>query len=111
MLISKVSHCDECENILLLLSKIDCKLAQLGNIKYNNISYMLGNNEGICIIPKLLIYKRILLYKYKNPKYLKNWCLSIIMDAVKKLTLGCISKCFKPEDCYSQDYEFQIKIK
>lgn len=111
MSISKLTNCSESTNIIFLLSKIDCKLAELGNTKYNNISFMLNEKDNICSISKLLIYKRILLYKYKNIEYLKNWCLADIMSVIKKLTSNCVSKCFKPEDCYSQNYEFQINPK
>ena len=42
MLSPRLTNCPECANIPSLLKKIDCKLAELGNNLYNNISYMLN---------------------------------------------------------------------
>ena len=57
MSISKLTNCSESTNIIFLLSKIDCKLAELGNTKYNNISFMLNEKDNICSISKLLYIK------------------------------------------------------
>ena len=97
--------CKKCENIPKLLASIDCKLAELGNNLYNNISYLLNKNNDICNISKLLVYKNILIAKNNNSNYLKNWCFCSITTQVKKLTIGCVNKCFKPQNCYSKNYE------
>lgn len=85
-----------CQDTLKILALVDCKLAELGNNLYNNLSYLLNNNSDICTISKLIMYKRILLYKSNNQNYLKNWCLCNITNAIKHLTIGCIKKCCKP---------------
>lgn len=103
----ETSNNNNCNNIYKLLASIDCKLAELGNDLYNNISYMLNKNIDTCVITKLLMYKSILSKKNINPNYLKNWCISDIGDAVKTLTIGCVRKCFKPEECYEINYQLE----
>ena len=93
-----VCKCNTSNDICNDLSLIDCKLAELGNQLYNNISYLLNNNVEICSISKLLIYKRMLTHKYNNPKYLSKWCLCDIKNKIKKITLNCKSKCCKSTD-------------
>lgn len=99
MLIQTFNDCQDCNTISLMLSKIDCKLAEIGNDLYNNISYLVNNKIDYCLASKLLFYKQILTSKSHNPDYLKCWCICDIVDKVTRLTINCKSKCFKPENC------------
>jgi hypothetical protein len=99
MLSSRLTNCPECVNIPSLLKKIDCKLAELGNNLYNNISYMLNKPTPTNDILQLIGYRRILQYKYINPNYAHKYSVSMIASRVIRLTAGCVSKCNTPEPC------------
>jgi len=89
MLYPRLTNCPECANIPSLLKKIDCKLAELGNSLYNNISYMLNQPIAAGDIIQLIAYKRILMYKYVNPNYAQYYSISRIASKVMLLTIGC----------------------
>jgi uncharacterized protein (TIGR02145 family) len=99
MLSPRLTNCPECANIPSLLRKIDCKLAELGNSLYNNISYMLNQPIAAGDILQLIAYRRILLYKYINPNYAYKYSVNMIASRVIRLTVGCVSKCNTPEPC------------
>lgn len=92
MLYPRLTNCIECASIPELLKRIDCRLAQLGNSLYNNISYMLNQPIPAGDILQLIAYKRILMYKYVNPDYVYHYSISKIASKVILLTLGCESK-------------------
>lgn len=92
MLYPRLTNCPECANIPELLKRIDCRLAELGNSLYNNISYMLNQPIPASDILQLIAYKRILMYKYVNPDYVYHYSISKIASKVILLTLGCESK-------------------
>ena len=92
MLYPRLTNCIECASIPELLKRIDCRLAQLGNSLYNNISYMLNQPIPAGDILQLIAYKRILMYKYVNPDYVYHYSISMIASKVILLTLGCESK-------------------
>ena len=99
MLSPRLTNCPECANIPSLLKKIDCKLAELGNSLYNNISYMLNQPIPAGDILQLIAYRRILSYKYINPNYAHRFSVNAIASRVIRLTVGCVSKCNTPEPC------------
>jgi hypothetical protein len=92
MLSPRLTNCPECANIPELLKRIDCKLAELGNSLYNNISFMLNKPIPAADILQLIAYKRILMYKNINPNYVYHYSISKIASKVILLTLGCESK-------------------
>lgn len=99
MLSPRLTNCPECANIPSLLKKIDCKLAELGNNLYNNISYMLNKQIPTDDIIQLIGYRRILQYKYINPNYAHRYTINMIASRVIRLTVGCVSKCNTPLPC------------
>jgi hypothetical protein len=99
MLSPRLTNCPECANIPSLLRKIDCKLAELGNNLYNNISYMLNKPVPGGDILQLIGYRRILQYKYINPNYAHLYSVNMIASRVIRLTAGCVSRCNEPERC------------
>jgi hypothetical protein len=99
MLSPRLTNCPECANIPSLLKKIDCKLAELGNNLYNNISYMLNKPVPAGDITQLIAYRRILLYKLCNPSYVQDYSIAMISSKVIRLTVGCVSRCNTPEPC------------
>jgi hypothetical protein len=99
MLSPRLTNCPECANIPSLLKKIDCKLAELGNNLYNNISYMLNKRVPADDITQLIGYRRILMYKLINPSYVEKYSIAMIASRVIRLTVGCVSRCNTPEPC------------
>lgn len=99
MLSPRLTNCPECANIPSLLRKIDCKLAELGNNLYNNISYMLNKPVPADDILQLIGYRRILQYKYINPNYAGRYTINMIASRVIGLTVGCVSRCNEPIPC------------
>ena len=102
MLSPRLNDCPECADIPSLLKKIDCKLAELGNNLYNNISYMLNKPVPAVEILQLIGYRRILTYKYCNPNYVHKYSVKMIASRVIRLTLGCVSRCNEPERCLEE---------
>ena len=93
MLSPKLTNCTECVDPSFLLKKIDCKLAELGNNLYNNITLMLNKPIYPDEIIQLIGYKRILKYKSINPSYCSAYSINKIASKVIPLTVGCKSKC------------------
>jgi len=108
MLSPRLTNCPECANIPSLLRKIDCKLAELGNNLYNNISYMLNKPVPADDILQLIGYRRILMYKYCNPNYVNEYSVQMIASRVIRLTLGCVSKCNELERCLEEPCDIPI---
>jgi hypothetical protein len=108
MLSPRLTNCPECANIPSLLKKIDCKLAELGNNLYNNISYMLNKPVPADDILQLIGYRRILQYKYINPNYAHRYSVNMIASRVIRLTVGCVSKCNEPERCLEEPCNITI---
>ena len=108
MLSPRLNNCPECANIPSLLKKIDCKLAELGNNLYNNISYMLNKPIPAGDILQLITYRRILTYKYCNPNYVHEYTVQMIASRVIRLTLGCVSRCNEPERCLEDPCEIDV---
>ena len=108
MLSPRLTNCPECANIPSLLKKIDCKLAELGNNLYNNVSYMLNKPVPANDILQLIGYRRILTHKYCNPNYVHEYSVAMIASRVIRLTLGCVSKCNEPERCLEDPCDITI---
>lgn len=108
MLSPRLTNCPECANIPSLLKKIDCRLAELGNNLYNNISYMLNKPVPSDDILQLIGYRRILMYKYCNPNYVAKYSVPMIASRVIRLTAGCVSKCNEPEPCLEDPCDIDI---
>lgn len=108
MLSPRLTNCPECANIPSLLKKIDCKLAELGNNLYNNISYMLNKPIPAGDITQLITYRRILMYKLCNPNYVQEYTVSMISSRVIRLTAGCVSRCNTPEPCIEEPCDIAI---
>jgi len=108
MLSPRLTNCPECANIPSLLKKIDCKLAELGNNLYNNISYMLNKPVPSSDILQLIGYRRILMYKYCNPNYVAKYSVQMIASRVIRLTAGCVSKCNELERCLEEPCDIKI---
>jgi uncharacterized protein (TIGR02145 family) len=110
MLSPRLTNCPECANIPSILKKIDCKLAELGNNLYNNISYMLNKPIPAGDILQLIAYRRILTYKYCNPDYVHEYSIAMIASRVIRLTLGCVSRCNTPEPCIEAPCDITIVL-
>ena len=110
MLSPRLTNCPECANIPSLLKKIDCKLAELGNNLYNNISYMLNKPIPAGDILQLIAYRRILTYKYCNPNYVYKYSVQMIASRVIRLTAGCVSRCNEPERCLEEPCDITIVL-
>jgi len=108
MLSPRLNDCPECADIPSLLKKIDCKLAELGNNLYNNISYMLNKPIPAGDILQLIGYRRILTYKYCNPNYVCKYSVKMIASRVIRLTLGCVSRCNELERCLEEPCDIVI---
>ena len=108
MLSPRLTNCPECSDISSLLKKIDCKLAELGNNLYNNISYMLNKPVPADDITQLIGYRRILMYKLCNPNYVHKYSVAMISSKVIRLTVGCVSRCNTPEPCIEEPCDITI---
>lgn len=108
MLSPRLTNCPECANIPSLLKKIDCKLAELGNSLYNNVSYMLNQPIPAGDILQLIAYRRILTHKYCNPNYVHEYSVAMIASRVIRITVGCVSRCNEPERCLEDPCEIDI---
>lgn len=69
MLTPRLTNCPECASIPALLAEIDCKIASMAKILYNNTVFSLNKSVSWVTLYDLLNYKRILTYKVCNPYY------------------------------------------
>ena len=110
MLSPRLTNCPECADIPSLLKKIDCKLAELGNNLYNNVSYILNKPVPAGDILQLIGYRRILQYKYVNPNYAHRYSVQMIASRVIRLTAGCVSRCNEPERCLEESCDVDVVL-
>ena len=91
MLQPRLTNCKGCADIPDLLRRIDCKLAELGSNLYNNVVFMLNKPIEHAAISELLVYKRVLTYRYCDTHYAKD-CHGVdtetIASNVIRLTAG-----------------------
>lgn len=85
MLTPRLTYCEECGNISLLIEEINCRLAELANNMYNNLTLMLNQPVPVDTLISLIMYKRILQYKYVNSLYANSYSVNQIADKVKLL--------------------------
>ena len=85
MLTPRLTNCKECADISSLIAEIDCKLAELSVNLYNNIVFILNKKINQEAISDLLLYKRILQYKYCNPNYAGEYTVNMIQSRIKIL--------------------------
>lgn len=86
---SQVKTCKNCQQLTVLIEKLDKKLWELAEISWNNKKYNLGIPEDAGLVSDLLNYKRILSKRlicsdYPAGKY-------TFQDIAKKLTGKIIS--------------------
>ena len=77
MLTPRLTNCQECANIPNLIDKIDCKLAEIGSSMYNNVVFMLNYPIPATLMLQLIAYRRILIFKYCNPNYVKKYSIDL----------------------------------
>lgn len=85
MLQPKLSSCPSCTTIPALISDIDCKMAEMAGNLYNNMVFALNQPVKGTVMNDLLMYKRILMYKYCNPDYAMYYTVEMIASRVKLL--------------------------
>lgn len=93
MIDPRLTNCNQCTTIANLLAKIDCKIAEIAKMLYNNIAYMLGYSIKSDVMIDLLTYKRILTYKAYNLDYTSDYTVEMIASKVILLTGNCKSNC------------------
>ncbi len=69
MLSPRLINCVDCSDICVVISEIDCKIAQMAKDLYNNTVYSLNKKIDGNAINDLLNYKRILQYRICNIDY------------------------------------------
>ena len=80
-----IYSCSGCSDILTLIDEIDCKLVKLSSRLYNNTVFILNQSIPVEVFIDLLIYRRILQYKYVNSDYAKHYSIDHISSKVKFL--------------------------
>jgi hypothetical protein len=85
MLTPRLTNCTECANINSLIEEIDCKIADLATVLYNNTIFMLNKSFNSTTMFDLLMYKRILSYKICNPDYAGKYSVNMIASKIKIL--------------------------
>jgi hypothetical protein len=85
MLSPRLTNCAECANINSLINEIDCRVAELSNVLYNNTVFMLNKSFNSIALSDLLMYKRILTYKVCNPDYAGHYTVNMIASKIKLL--------------------------
>jgi len=93
MIDPRLTTCAECTTITNLLAKIDCKMAEMAKMLYNNMTLMLGYKINYSAILDLLNYKRILTYKSYNLDYAPDYTIEMIASRIIVMTGNCKSKC------------------
>ena len=85
MLTPRLVNSSECSTISTLIEEIDCKLATLAGILYNNVIFMLNQPVPAAAFIDLLTYRRILQYKYVNSDYACHYSVTMIAGRIKLL--------------------------
>lgn len=93
MIDPRLTNCNQCTTIANLLAKIDCKIAEVAKMLYNNVTLMLGYTINETVMIDLLNYKRILTYKSYNWDYAPDYTVETIASKVILLTGNCKSNC------------------
>ena len=85
MITPRLTNCETCTGIPVLLSEINCKLAEMANNYYYNITLVLNNPDKSEVMFDLLTYQRILTYKSYNEDYASAFTIPMIASKVKIL--------------------------
>jgi len=85
MITYRLTNCVDCTTIPVLLTDIDCKLAELARNQYNNIVFGLNHFISPVVMFDLLNYKRILQCKTCNADYANCYSVEQIASKVKIL--------------------------
>ena len=85
MITPRLTNCETCAGIPVLLSDINCKLSELANSYYYNITLALNNPDKSEVMFDLLTYQRILTYKSYNEDYTSAFTIPMIASKVKIL--------------------------
>ena len=85
MITPRLTNCETCAGIPVLLSDINCKLSELANDYYYNITLALNNPDKSGLMFDLLTYQRILTYKSYNEDYASAFTIPMIASKVKIL--------------------------
>lgn len=85
MITPRLTNCETCAGIPVLLSEINCKLAEMANNYYYNITLVLNNPDKSEVMFDLLTYQRILTYKSYNEDYASAFTIPMIASKVKIL--------------------------
>lgn len=85
MLTPRLTTCQNCTDITLLLEDIECKMTEIAKNLYNNTVFALNMPIPMDVMTDLLNYRRILKYKYCNPNYAKAFSVEMIASKVKLL--------------------------
>lgn len=81
----RLTTCSETSDILTLLNDIECKITDISKNLYNNTVFALNAPIKFEVMTDLLIYRRILQYKYCNADYVKEFSVNVIASRVKLL--------------------------
>jgi hypothetical protein len=85
MISYRLTNCEECTTIPVLLNNIDCKLTELAKKQYSNIVFALNQYIPTDVMWDLLNYKRILQCKACNADYASCYSVEEIASRVKIL--------------------------
>lgn len=85
MISYRLTNCEDCNTIPVLLQNIDCKITELAKKQYGNIVFILNNKINSSLFSDLLHYKRILQFKSCNSSYANNYDIDCIANRVKIL--------------------------
>lgn len=85
MLTPRLTNCAACADIPSLIADIDCKLSEMSVSLYNNLVFMLNKPVNNEVMLDLLLYRKILLYKYCNPNYAGHFTVNMIASKIKLL--------------------------
>lgn len=85
MLTPRLTNCPDCPAIEGLIKDIDCKMVDMADRMYGNITLMLNRPVSTEVMSDLMHYKRILQYKAVNPDYASTTTVESIASRVKLL--------------------------
>jgi hypothetical protein len=85
MITYRLTNCEECTTIPVLLSEIDCKLTDLAKRQYSNIVFDVNKFVPRDVMLDLLNYKRILQFKSCNADYASCYSVEEIASKIKIL--------------------------
>lgn len=85
MLTPRLTNCTQCADITGLIADIDCKMVDMANRMYNNVTLMMNIPVSQDVMADLMHYRRILQYKYVNSDYACRFTINSIASKVKLL--------------------------